>query len=1133
MSQTPNATYRTLAAIESTTDLDAWLAVANYESQPDRLAIVERVPSAIASDTATVKRIYAQIKKAATLRHDGLAPCRGMFRSNGEYFLARDFIAGETLDFLSSEFRRRGATSVPIALAVRAITEIAAAFAEAERQVGEAALHSQLHPGVLYMKYSGSALVAGHGMETLKRAVAEKRGGAAGPRLHYSAPEQCQGGQVDVRTDIFALGVVLWELLTLQSLFSRSAPYETMQAICEEKAPKPSSVNAAVPSQIDAICSRALQKNPSARYQNWNDFVGALEGLLQMPEIAGESMRVSARLQEMFPQRRELWERVEKAEQQKNWPRANQFVQKLFDETPTELNNPFESGESAAADDGDGADLTDSGREALRDSLGSLDENLVDQVFGGDQPADTADTTERQPPEETVSDEERDKRLSSLLKNARGGEKKADPKKTAMGLPTSGTENDADADGFFESDEATQEIEFTDDEVRAADAGATHESDYDRDGALEETAQTEAPDQVRDAWSAEPTEEVSADAFESDMFALDDDDVETAVSAPPEELLEEESRASFDQPDDEIDFGGGSLDETSTADETLERDAASLEGTHEGEPNVDETEVRDSWDAADEPAPEEPERPEEQVAHPGTDADVDRHPDEPDDAYDRDGDLDHALPDSKDLAVTSSKQLGLPGGVSLGAGFDNLDWSEALSQFDEDDEEPEDYEPAFDIDEILEKPGAARMPSQQNRASRCVMEVVRVRDDQVLNVETLQGVSRFYRHKAAPFKATLKFKSATLKFTRDADATFYHRNAQDGAGEPLSTDEKTELRAGDSVEVVDDDVTYRIRVFRPPHSPMRDEPQITGGKVAVYAVALLLALVFHGGGLLLVLFVDSLGVSLTVEDKPKQEEVFAEGKLKKPDKPEKKEPEPPKPPTPKPEPKPVDPTEQKAQLPESVQKKIDKQIKKKSSSSSAKTETESAIEAIAGGPPGDAKSKISNIDAIKGKKGGGSGDVSIRSQLGSISGDEPTIKTGGGGSLQGAGDGVSKDIGKLAKRSGSNKVRGKVSGQRSRSKVTGGTLSRSDVYKTINKYIGSIQRCYERELMSDPSLGGKITFEWTVDTSGGVKGVRERSSSVGSRKVSSCIMRVIRRMKFPRPKGGEAEIAYPFVFESQ
>lgn len=314
---------------------------------------------------------------------------------------------------------------------------------------------------------------------------------------------------------------------------------------------------------------------------------------------------------------------------------------------------------------------------------------------------------------------------------------------------------------------------------------------------------------------------------------------------------------------------------------------------------------------------------------------------------------------------------------------------------------------------------------------------------------------------------------------------------------------------------------------------MRDEPQITSTKIAVYAIALLLAIAFHGGGLLLVLFVDSMGVSLTVEEKPKQAEVFAEGELKEPDKPEEKEPEPPKPPAPTPKPEPADPTEQEAQLPESVQEKIDKQINKKTSASAAKSKTENALDAIAGGPEGDSDNKISNIDAVKSKKGSGGSDVSIRSQLGSIGGDEPTMKTGGGGSLQGAGGDVSKDIGKLAKRSGKKKVRGKVSGQRSASKVTGGTLSRSDVYKTINKYIGSIQRCYERELMSDPSLGGKITFEWTVTTNGSVKGVRERSSTLNSRKVSSCIIRVIKRMKFPSPKGGEAEIAYPFNFESQ
>ena len=71
---------------------------------------------------------------------------------------------------------------------------------------------------------------------------------------------------------------------------------------------------------------------------------------------------------------------------------------------------------------------------------------------------------------------------------------------------------------------------------------------------------------------------------------------------------------------------------------------------------------------------------------------------------------------------------------------------------------------------------------------------------------------------------------------------------------------------------------------------------------------------------------------------------------------------------------------------------------------------------------------------------------------------------------------------------------------------------------------------YERALMQKPTLSGRIAFDWTVSKTGSVKGVRVRSSTLGSPQVATCISKLIKRWKFPRPKGGEALITFPFLF---
>ena len=88
------------------------------------------------------------------------------------------------------------------------------------------------------------------------------------------------------------------------------------------------------------------------------------------------------------------------------------------------------------------------------------------------------------------------------------------------------------------------------------------------------------------------------------------------------------------------------------------------------------------------------------------------------------------------------------------------------------------------------------------------------------------------------------------------------------------------------------------------------------------------------------------------------------------------------------------------------------------------------------------------------------------------------------------------------------------------------------VLRVVNSNLHAIQACYERALMTNPTMSGRIAFDWTVATNGRVKNVRVRSSTLENPKVANCIAKKIKRWKFPRPKGGEATITFPFLFRS-
>ena len=143
------------------------------------------------------------------------------------------------------------------------------------------------------------------------------------------------------------------------------------------------------------------------------------------------------------------------------------------------------------------------------------------------------------------------------------------------------------------------------------------------------------------------------------------------------------------------------------------------------------------------------------------------------------------------------------------------------------------------------------------------------------------------------------------------------------------------------------------------------------------------------------------------------------------------------------------------------------------------------------------------------------------------------IRVGGGGRGVRTKGGAGKGVGKLKGRSRGRKIRGKVKVVRAMARVKG-TLSRAEVLAAINKSYRKIQACYEKALQrGGKKLSGKIKLEWTIKTNGRVRSARSKLDTLGDPKVTSCILRQIKRIKFPRPKGGEVVVAFPFMFSSR
>jgi outer membrane biosynthesis protein TonB len=138
---------------------------------------------------------------------------------------------------------------------------------------------------------------------------------------------------------------------------------------------------------------------------------------------------------------------------------------------------------------------------------------------------------------------------------------------------------------------------------------------------------------------------------------------------------------------------------------------------------------------------------------------------------------------------------------------------------------------------------------------------------------------------------------------------------------------------------------------------------------------------------------------------------------------------------------------------------------------------------------------------------------------------------GGGGSLNTSG-GLkgSRQIGKLKAKRVKRKI-ARVKTLKSRTRVSGGNLSKEKVIAVIRKNLRKINACYERQLIKSPNLSGNLTISWVIKPSGKVSGVKQVLSSINNAALKSCVLKIFKKLRFPKPKGGQVKVKYPLLFQ--
>jgi hypothetical protein len=243
--------------------------------------VLKKVLPHLANNPQFIDMFLDEARIASMLDHPNVVRIYEVGRSGSEYFLAMELVQGKSLSAVLRRAHEEEGGRVDPKLAAFVVAQAAAGLNHAHNLTDPLGnplglVHRDVSPQNVLISFEGSVKVIDFGIARALGRITETQTGGMKGKFGYMSPEQARGEEVDQRTDIFALGVVLWEALTGRRLFQRENDLATMRALTYEPIPRPSTLKD-VPLELESLVMRALARNPKLRFSTARDFGSALE----------------------------------------------------------------------------------------------------------------------------------------------------------------------------------------------------------------------------------------------------------------------------------------------------------------------------------------------------------------------------------------------------------------------------------------------------------------------------------------------------------------------------------------------------------------------------------------------------------------------------------------------------------------------------------------------------------------------------------------------------------------------------------------------------------------------------------------------------------------------------------------
>lgn len=270
----------------------------------EKAVVVKQILRNLSKDQEFVSMFLDEARIAAKLSHPNVVQIYDLGKADGSYYIAMEYVSGRNCQHLIGKEAERG-TFVPVEHTCQIIAGVCAGLHYAHNRKdfsGEplSIIHRDVSPQNILVSFGGNVKVVDFGIAKASTQIAQTRAGVLKGKYAYMSPEQVRGSRMDHRSDIFSLGLVMYEMLTGKRPFERASGLDTLKAIVQDKPVNPREYNKTIPMAVVRILSRALEKDPSRRYKSAQEMQLALEEYLHSCENKTSTVRVSKYMKSLF-----------------------------------------------------------------------------------------------------------------------------------------------------------------------------------------------------------------------------------------------------------------------------------------------------------------------------------------------------------------------------------------------------------------------------------------------------------------------------------------------------------------------------------------------------------------------------------------------------------------------------------------------------------------------------------------------------------------------------------------------------------------------------------------------------------------------------------------------------------------